>query len=166
MRTPRTLHEIPRRVRNARKGSTIANPDTHSPISRHSIRLCRPDVHGPLVHAAAPPVADLRQSRRIAGTLAHLGGKPQQGSQISFSPEHRLAGWSGFVSIKRDRKGSQETLSSEYRFVRRSRGRERRGRGIGRRWNYQKGPECRPRETRAIGQKSNASIPPYFAIEL
>ena len=88
MRTPRTLLEIPRRVRNACKGSTIANPDTHSPISRHSIRLCRPDVHGPLVHA---------------------GGKPQQGRQISFSPEHGLAGWSGFVSISRERKRSQET---------------------------------------------------------
>ncbi len=79
LRTARTLRGIPRRVRKARKGSTIANPHTHSPIFTplnaarivHSWRLCRPDVRkGCAFPYNVPAILRLCRKSAIGGAAA------------------------------------------------------------------------------------------------
>ncbi len=36
---------------------------------------------------------------------------------MAFPPEHRMAGWSGFVSLNGDKRGFQATLSTKYPSV-------------------------------------------------
>ncbi len=109
-------------VRSRAESPTLAKDrqsqiPTHSPISRRSMRSCHPDVHsmrlrrpdlrkgcafpGPAnVHAAAPPIGDLRQSRRIAGTMCGKAEPVRTSGRQAARTANGSASPAGFVGAK------------------------------------------------------------------